>query len=113
VLGLLLTLSACSLPDINVERKAKRATAAGAGFFGKTDSKAFQDRHSGDNSYLATVHVRFTELHMQPVTFDVRKDKRDLVSFNMYESQHTSTYVHLGYSHSDGGIAGLRFSWRF
>lgn len=108
-LGLLLTLSACSLPDVDVQKKAERANAAGAGFFTKDNG---QGSRPTDKSYLATVRIRFTET-MQPITFDVRRDRRDLISANLEQTQETSTYLHLGYTHSEGGIAGLRFAWHF
>jgi hypothetical protein len=113
MLGLLLTLSACSLPDIDVARKLQRADAAGDGFFSKSDDRVIQDPHAGDSTYLATVRVSFTEAVVQPVIFDVRRDRSDLVSFNVIESEKTSTYLHLGYDHSEGGVAGLRFRWHF
>lgn len=115
MLGLLLTLSACSLPDIDVARKLKRADAAGDGFFSKDDNaaKTKHDPHVDDITYLATVRVRFTELHMQPIVFDVRRDRSDAVSFNVLETEKTTTYLHLGYSRSDGPTVGLRFRWHF
>lgn len=116
-LGLLLTLSACSLPDINIARKLQRANAAGEGFFSKTDDAVVQNPtqslHANDTTYLATVRVSFTESGIPPMTFDVRRDKTDMVSFNVQQSEETSTYVHLGYDHTEGGVAGLRFRWHF
>jgi exonuclease I len=110
---MLLTLCSCSLPDVSVEKKQKSADAAGAGFFTKGDDHAASDIHASDSTYLATVHVRFNETGTQSFSFDVRRDRRDTISVNMEETEQTSTYLHLGYTRSEGGIAGLRFTFRF
>lgn len=111
-LGLLLTLSSCSLPDVNVEKRPKTDDASNAGFFSKIDPYGQPDIHTGGSGYLATVHVYFSD-NGSPATFDIHRNKSDLVSFNVQQGEQTSTYMHLGYTHDDGAIAGLRFTWRF
>jgi hypothetical protein len=112
MLSLLLTLCSCSLPDIAIDKQPKRASVQGVSFFEKHDDHTGAGQSSGRNNYLATVHLRFTETGA-PVNFDIRRSRDDFISFNMQESQTTSTSMHLGYSRGEGGMAGLRFSWHF
>ncbi len=111
-LGLLLTLSACSLPQLSVERDGRRVSASNAGFYINNDAHTSDDRIRG-HGYLATVHVLFTPTQTEPVTFDLRRDGHETVSFNVMETKETTTYLHLGYSHDDGETIGVRFRWRY
>ena len=118
VLGLLLTLCSCSmpdLPDITMDKQPQRANMNGGPFF---DTK--RDDHAnfapggglGSNTYLATVRIQYSDTSV-PVSFDIHRNRADFMSLNMQQSQTTSTSLHLGYTGSEGAMAGLRFIWRF
>jgi len=47
------------------------------------------------------------------ISFDIRRDKRKMIVAKLWESEETETTMHLGYTRSDGPIAGFKFNWRF
>lgn len=103
----LIFLSACSFPSMDITRKEK-AERDEAYLFSASAAPG------KDKRYLATVHLRFSEAKdARAIIFDVRRDKRKMIVAKLWESEETTTMLHLGYTRSDGPIAGLRFNWRF
>ena len=112
LLILLLTLPSCALPEVTIEKKQKHTDDAAAAFLSKPDSNSEHDTHAGNDKFLASVHIRFTELGQgMPINFDIHRDKSERVVFKLWETEQTSIYLHFG--SSNGPVAGLRFSWRF
>ncbi len=114
VMVLLMALTACSVPEVDVERKKKHddyETASPSLQSVKTLSPFSREN---DNRYLATVRIRLGDSPAsKQVRFDVTRDKNRLVSFHMRETQETLSILHLGYTRSEGAVAGMRFTWRF
>lgn len=104
-----LSLTACSLPDIYLEKHKHSFSTPTTTPFSAIGSKPAPDKR-----ILATVHVRFSEEKQIPaLSFDIRKDKRSVIAAKLFESEQTITTVHFGYTRSDGPIAGFHFNWRF
>lgn len=110
-LALLVSLSACTLPQVNVE-KLKTPPAASAALFSQPHT--FMDGHATDKGYLATVHVRFGESKESgQISFDIRKEKSDRIVATLWQSEETVTTLHIGYSLGQGASIGARFRWSF
>jgi hypothetical protein len=108
-LASLFVVTACSLPNIKIEKKSKAERGDEVASLSTTPGTKPVDKR-----YLATVHVRFSEAKdATAISFDVRRDKRKMIVAKLWESEETVTTMHLGYTRSDGAIAGFKFNWRF
>ncbi len=111
---LLLTMVACSLPDVRIDKKPKNADNAQSSLFSKADNTSPSGQGHVDKGYLATVHVRFSDSKdAVPINFDISKKKTEMVTFTMWEEKESNSVVHLGYTHSTGGVASIKLTWRF
>ena len=101
-------ISACSLPDVRLDKSRRVTSNDVATFSSKTGTYEKPDKR-----YLASVHVRFSDSKdSTPLSFDLNRDRRRLISARLFESEETSTTVNIGYN-SDGPIAGFKFNWHF
>lgn len=95
-----------------MEKQKNPSSKDSAALFSKPD--ATQATDTKDKGYLATVHVRFGESKDSgQLCFDVRKEKSDRVVAKLWQSEETSTFLHLGYSQGEGASVGTRFIWHF
>jgi len=93
---------------MTVDKKSQIKDSAQAGWIGSTSDKK-------DKIYLATVQIRFSDSkETPPVRFDVQKDKKALIAARLFETEETTTILHLGYSdHVTNPSVGIRFTWHF
>jgi len=113
----LFLVTSCSLPEVNLVKTPPRiGNNNGVNYTDSSMTAGPKDRKSAmdklDKTYLASVQVRYSE-DSAPILVDFHRDRHNLVTFNLWRSEESISFVHLGYTGSEGVSAGLRFIWHF
>jgi len=111
--ALFLVLASCSLPEVSVDRKHSHSNDTTTTPLSSASGSSEQSKFI-DKNYLATVHVKLSNSSdAVPIKFDVTRNKRSFLTFVLWESDQAKSFVHLGYTSSDGLITGVQLRWHF